>query len=389
MSDTVENEQGPGSGDTRTVEEREEAAEARADLVAGQDDAVPGRSGEDVRRRGTEWVLLLVALGIGLLVATLSSGFDKPSTFVTQAVIVAAVVFILGNWLVSRVVEGPRKGMDKLVTSLVYTAFILAIIPLVSIIYTVVRFGYRRFDVAFFTETLRGVIGEGGGAAHAIIGTLIVTGITALISVPIGLMTAIYLVEYGKGPLARAITFLVDIMTGIPSIVAGLFAVALFTLITSDPGYKSGLGGAIALSLLMIPIVVRSCEEMLRLVPDRLRQSALALGVPKWLTIIKVVIPTAIAGIAAGVTISVARVIGETAPLLLIAGLTTRTNTDATEGLMPTLPVYVYYQYTQPGVPPAPAQDRAWAGALTLILIVMLLNLGARAIARIFAPKTR
>ena len=166
--------------------------------------------------------------------------------------------------------------------------------------------------------TLRGVIG-GGGIYHAIVGTLVDHRRRRVISVPIGLMTAIYLVEYGGGSCAGALTFLVDVMTGIPSIVAGLFAYALFVLFFG-PGIRMGMGGSVALSVLMIPIVVRSCEEMLKLVPDDLREASYALGVPKWRTIIKVVLPTAFAGIVTGVILAIARIIGETAPLLVTPG---------------------------------------------------------------------
>ncbi|WP_140170517.1 PstA family ABC transporter permease, partial [Salmonella enterica] len=139
-----------------------------------------------------------------------------------------------------------------------------------------------------------------------IMGTLVITAFTSLIAVPIGLMTAIYLVEYGTGRLKRMITFLVDVMTGIPSIVAGLFAYALFALFLG-PGIRLGAAGAVALAVLMIPVVVRSAEEVLKLVPNELREAAYALGVPKWRTIVKVVIPTAMAGLATGVTLAIAR----------------------------------------------------------------------------------
>ena len=172
-------------------------------------------------------------------------------------------------------------------------------------------------------------------------------------------------------------------MTGIPSIVAGLFAFSLFTLIFG-PAYRAGIMGAVALSLLMTPVVIRSVEEMLRLVPNELREASLALGVPKWLTIVKVVLRTSIAGIVTGVMLSIARVIGETAPLLLTVGLITQVNWDLFDGRMATLPVFAYRQYEQGGV----GIDRAWAAALTLILIVMLLNLIARLISRLFSPKT-
>ena len=228
---------------------------------------------------------------------------------------------------------------------------------------------------------MRGVVGEGGGGYHAIMGTLIITALAALMSIPVGLLTAIYLVEYGKGRLARAITFFVDVMTGIPSIVAGLFAFALFALFFG-PGVRMGFAGAVALSVLMIPVVVRATEEMLKIVPNELREAAYALGTPKWRTIIKVVIPTSIAGIASGITLAIARVIGETAPLLIIAGLTTALNFNPFDGRMATLPVFAYTSYAAPGVPREPYLDRAWAAALVLIIIVLALNLLARLIAR-------
>ena len=194
--------------------------------------------------------------------------------------------------------------------------------------------------------------------------------------------------EYGAGhKVARAITFLVDVMTGIPSIVAGLFAYALFALVFG-PGVRMGIGGSVALSLLMIPIVVRSCEEMLKLVPDELREASYALGVPKWRTIVKVVLPTAMAGIITGVMLAVARVIGETAPLLIIAGSTDSVNLNLFGERMMTLPVFIYYSYTQPGVPAEFGQARAWGAALVLIVIVMALNLLARLLGRLFSPKT-
>jgi phosphate transport system permease protein len=203
----------------------------------------------------------------------------------------------------------------------------------------------------------------------------------------VGLLTAIYLVEYGRGPLKRWITFLVDVMTGIPSIVAGLFAYALFVLFFG-PGVRMGFAGAVALSVLMIPVVVRSSEEVLKLVPNELREASYALGVPKWRTVVKVVLPTALAGLGTAVTLAIARVIGETAPLLVTVGITNATNNDPFDGRMATLPVYAYYQLTQPGVPPENGIDRAWTAALVLIVIVLVLNLIARLISRIFAPKS-
>jgi phosphate transport system permease protein len=301
--------------------------------------------------------------------------------------ILAFLVNLVAITVISRRVEGPRRGTDRMVTTLVYGAFTLAMLPLASLVWTVLNRGHKGLSLDFFTHTMRGVIGEGGGIGHAIVGTLLVTALAALISIPIGLMAAIYLVEYGRGALARWVTFLVDVMTGIPSIVAGLFAYALF-VIFYGPGVRMGAAGSVALSVLMIPVVVRSSEEMLKLVPNELREAAFALGVPRWRTILKVVLPTAVAGIATGITLSIARVIGETAPLLIVAGLTTSMNTNLFSGRMTTLPVFAYNSYASPGFPPQPGTDRAWSAALVLIAIVMALNLIARVISRMFAPKT-
>jgi phosphate transport system permease protein len=307
-----------------------------------------------------------------------------------NVVVLVPLVALVGTLVVvvtSRVVEGGRKATDRFVTCLVYGAFLLAMVPLVSLVWTVLSKGLERLDGEFFNSSMVGVVGPGGGAYHAIFGTLIITGITALMSVPVGLLTAIYLVEYGRGPLKRWITFLVDVMTGIPSIVAGLFAYALFVLFFG-PGVRMGFAGAVALSVLMIPVVVRSSEEVLKLVPNELREASYALGVPKWRTVVKVVLPTALAGLGTAVTLAIARVIGETAPLLVTVGLTNATNNDPFDGRMATLPVYAYYQLTQPGVPPENGIDRAWTAALVLIAIVLVLNLIARLISRVFAPRT-
>ncbi|MGY1707890.1 phosphate ABC transporter permease PstA [Geodermatophilus sp. SYSU D00758] len=320
--------------------------------------------------------------------AAVAAGLELLGDFnIALFVVYAVVLGTLALYLASRVTEGRRKATDRLVTAVVSSAFGLAMVPLVSLVWEVVGRGIVRFDGEFFGSSLVGIIGEGGGAYHAIFGTLIITALTTLISVPIGLMTAIYLVEYARGRLKRAITFFVDVMTGIPSIVAGLFAYALFVLFFG-PGVRLGIMGAVALSVLMIPVVVRSAEEVLKLVPNELREASYALGVPKWRTIVKVVIPTAIAGLGTGVTLAIARVVGETAPLLVTVGITNATNFDPFDGRMATLPVYAYYQLTQPGVPPEFAIDRAWTAALLLIMLVMGLNVVARLISRFFAPKT-
>ncbi|MCI7552232.1 MAG: phosphate ABC transporter permease PstA [Actinomycetaceae bacterium] len=281
-----------------------------------------------------------------------------------------------------------RRVTNAVAGTLIITAFVLALIPLLSLLYTVVREGWATMTGSgFFTATTFGSSQAGAitGAGHAIAGTLIITGITALIAVPLGILTAIYLVEYGKGPFARMITFLVDVMTGIPSIVAGLFAAAAIPLINlalfGHTEFKSGFMGAVALVVLMTPIVVRNTEEMLRLVSQELREASYALGTTRARTILSVVLRTSASGITSGIVIAIARIIGESAPLLITAGTTDAYNYNLFAGQMLTLPVYVYNQYTRGN------QAEAWAGALLLIAIVLLLNLLARWIAQSFAPK--
>ncbi|MEV1249853.1 phosphate ABC transporter permease PstA [Nonomuraea sp. NPDC049750] len=277
-----------------------------------------------------------------------------------------------------------RRIKDRVVQGLVYLAFALAVVPLVSVLWLVIKNGLGRFDLDFLTHSMRniGARDAGGGAYHAIIGTLEQVLLASLISVPIGLLTAIYLVEYGNGGrLSRYISFFVDVMTGVPSVVAGLFILAFWVLFLGQP--FSGFAGALALSILMMPTVVRSAEEMLRLVPNDLREASYALGVAKWRTIMKVVLPTALTGIITGVMLAVARVAGETAPLLLTVFFTDSINNDPFSGPQMGLPLFVF---DQAGRPNDTAVDRAWTGALTLILIVMLLNLVARLIARWRAP---
>ena len=302
-------------------------------------------------------------------------------------VVASLVLYVVGTYVTSRVVEDRRQAKDRVATALVTSAFALITLPLVSVVWTVVERGSARFDAAFFTETMSGVVGEGGGGYQAIVGTVIITSLTAAFSIPFGVFTAIYLVEYGgSSRFSRAVTAMVDVMTGIPSIVAGLFAYALFVVI-DGPGHRSGLAGAVALTLLMTPVVVRATEEMLRLVPNELREASYALGVPKWKTIAKVVIPTAIAGILTGIVLAIARVIGETAPLLVTASVIQGANYDPLEGRMATLPVFAYNSYAFPSLPREASIDRAWTAALVLVLIVALLFTTARILSSILKPK--
>ncbi len=210
----------------------------------------------------------------------------------------------------------------------------------------------------------------------------------SVISVPIGIMAAIYLNEYGRGKLRRALTFFVDVMTGIPSIVAGLFAYALFAIFLG-PGIRLGVMGAVALSVLMIPIVIRTAEEVLKIVPNHLREAAYALGTPKWKTIVKIVLPTAFAGLVTGVMIAIARIVGETAPLLVTTGVVDSINTNPFQGRMQNLAVYAYSEYRTPGIDKQASYDRAWAAAMTLIVIVMVLNIVARLVYRRYKTEIR
>lgn len=280
-----------------------------------------------------------------------------------------------------------RRSVNTVMMALIAGAFVLAMIPLCSLVFEVAKRGIPGLSAEFFTEDARGVVG-GGGAAHAIVGTLVITGVATVISVPIGIMAAIYLNEYGTGRLRRALTFFVDVMTGIPSIVAGLFAYALFELFFG-PGIRLGVMGSVALSLLMIPIVIRSAEEILKIVPNHLREAAYALGTPKWKVITKIVLPTAFAGLVTGVMIAIARIVGETAPLLVTTGVVDSMNSDPFNGRMQNLAVYAYNEYRSPGVMKQAAYDKAWAAALTLIAIVMLLNVVARLIYRRYKTEIR
>jgi phosphate transport system permease protein len=272
-----------------------------------------------------------------------------------------------------------RKLKDRIVLVLVYAAFILAVIPLISVLWTVVKRGLSRLDMTFLTHSMNavGAADPGGGAYHAIIGTLEQVALAGLMAIPIGVLTAIYLVEYGRnGALARAISFFVDVMTGVPSIVAGLFILAFWLL---GLGFEfMGFAGSLGLAILMLPVVVRSAEEMLKLVPNDLREASYALGVPRWRTICFVILPTALTGIITGVMLAIARVMGETAPLILTVFVTTAINNNPFKDPQMALPLFIW---DQAGRPNDTAIARAWAAALTLIVIIMLLNLVARLIA--------
>jgi phosphate transport system permease protein len=268
-----------------------------------------------------------------------------------------------------------RKIKDKLATVLFASAFAVATIPLVWVLFTVLERGVKAVvGQGWWSKSLAGVLPDqfAGGVYHAIYGTVLQAGIAALLSVPLGIMAAIYLVEYGRGIFARATTFMVDILAGVPSIVAALFVFALWI---STLGFQqSAFAVSLALVLLMLPVVVRNTEEMLKLVPDELREASYALGIPKWKTILRVVVPTALPGIISGLLLALARVMGETAPVLVLVGYARSINYDAFNGNMASLPLLIYTELTNPE---AAGRARVWGAALTLILIVGALYLAA------------
>jgi phosphate transport system permease protein len=302
-------------------------------------------------------------------------------------VVGSLALFLIGLAIASTAVEGGRAARNRVATALIYSAFILALLPLVSVVATLINKGVARLDGEFFNNSMRNITAfdAGGGAYHAIIGTLEQVGIATVLTVPLGVAGAIYTVEYGKGRLANTIRFFVDVMTGIPSVVAGLFILAFWVLIVSPnlspdgrPFY-SGFAAALALSVLMLPTVTRSTEEMLRLVPTALREGAYALGIPKWKTIMRIVLPTALPGIVTGIMLAVARAAGETAPVLLVALGTAGRNFDPFHGPQESLSIFIYDQATSASKY-APA--RAWTAALTLVALVLTLTIAAKLLSR-------
>jgi phosphate transport system permease protein len=335
-------------------------------------------------RRLPRWspaAIALLAIGLGSGIGA-AAGWRSH----TQWGLLAALLFVLGTYALTSAVEGRRQAKDRVATSLIWVCFILAVVPLVSLAWTTVSRGAKLFNGYFLTHSMGGLtnLQTGGGVYHALLGTLEQVGIATLIAAPIGLLTAVYLVEYGRGRLASAVTFFVDVMTGIPSIVAGLFVLAFWNI---GLGFgPSGFAGSMALAILMMPVVVRSTEEMLKLVPNELREASLAMGVPKWRTVLRVVLPTAIGGIATGVMLAIARIAGETAPVMLLVFGNPLINPNPFSGAQDSLPLFVWEQYKLGNVA---SVDRAWAGALTLIAFVMILNLVARGIARWKAPRKK
>lgn len=289
-------------------------------------------------------------------------------------------------------VSAARKAKNALATVLMWLSFLIAVAPLVWVLYTVIANGIKRLPYSnWWGQDFGSVLSDevGGGVLHAIIGTLEQGLVCAIISVPLGLLVAIYLVEYGRNTrLAKITTFMVDILSGVPSIVAALFIYALWITTFGLP--RSGFAVSLALVLLMIPVVVRSAEEMLRIVPDDLREASYALGVPKWKTIVKIVLPTAMSGIISGVMMALARVMGETAPLLVLVGYSAYVNWDLFSDGQASLPLLMNTERATNSMEPGSVGfDRIWGAALTLVLIIALINLIATVVSRLVAPKKK
>ncbi|MGO9506331.1 MAG: phosphate ABC transporter permease PstA [Mycobacterium sp.] len=284
-----------------------------------------------------------------------------------------------------------RRIANNVAKVLVTLSMGVALTPLVWVLWSVIGKGFKAVTSRdWWTQSQAGVTAfvAGGGAYHAVVGTVLQGLLCVAIAIPIGLFVAIYLVEYGgDSVLARLVSFAVDILTGVPSVVAALFIYALWVETFGLP--RSQLAVALALVLLMLPVIVRATEEMLRIVPVDLREASYALGVPKWKTIARVVIPTGLSGIVTGIFLAVARVLGETAPLLILVGYSRAINFDVGSGSMASLPGMMYDEVAAgAGTNPVPT-DRLWGAALTLILVIAVINIGARAAARRFAPTSR
>lgn len=280
-----------------------------------------------------------------------------------------------------------RRIKNNIAASFFVMSFVIALVPLVWLLWVVIKRGsYAIVQPGWWSHSLRGVLPEqfAGGVYHAIYGTVVQAAVAALLAVPLGLMTAVYLAEYRSGRLARFTSFMVDVLAGLPSIVAALF---IFSLWIATIGFEqSAFAVSLALVLLMLPIVVRSAEEMLKLVPDDLREASYALGIPKWKTIVRIVLPVAMPGIISGVLLAVARVMGETAPVLVLVGYSRSINVDIFNGNMASLPLLIYSELNNPE---HAGFLRVWGAALTLIIVVAVVYLAAAVANRVIAIRRR
>jgi phosphate transport system permease protein len=280
-----------------------------------------------------------------------------------------------------------RRIKNKIAATFFLVSFGIALVPLIWVLWVVVeRGGYAITRPGWWSHSLRGVLPEqfSGGVYHALYGTVVQAAVAAIIAVPLGFMTAVYLAEYRSGRLAKFTTFMVDVLAGLPSIVAALF---IFSLWIATMGFEqSAFAVSLALVLLMLPVVVRSSEEMLRLVPQDLREASYALGIPKWKTIMRIVVPVAMPGIITGVLLSIARVMGETAPVLVLVGYSRSINFDIFNGNMASLPLLIYSELNNPE---HAGFLRVWGAALTLIIVVAVVYLVAALANRLITIRRR
>ena len=286
--------------------------------------------------------------------------------------------------------SGLRAVKNNIATILIWTAFLIALIPLVWIMWTVLSKGlHTMLSITWWQKDQSGIGAPGfdhniRGARHAIVGTLLIALCTSIIAIPIAVMTAIYLVEYGRSTLIKTVSFMVDIMSGIPSIVAALFVYAAW--VTFRGLRLIPICASFALALLMVPIVTRSTEEILKLVPNELREASYALGIPKWKTIVRVILPTSLSGIVTGALLGFARVAGETAPLLLLATYTQFLNQNPFSGNMAALPTLINTSVSNMSNDLVSA-DRVWGAACTLILLVLVINITGRMVSHFIKVK--
>jgi phosphate transport system permease protein len=274
-----------------------------------------------------------------------------------------------------------RRRRDRIARGSILAATILALIPLLLFVYYLLSKGLSSWSWSFFTTDPTGNTffknSTIGGIESAILGTIEIVALASALAIPIGIGVAVWLVEYGRtGWFANTVRFFVDVLTGVPSIIFGLFV--YIALIIGTGSSYAGYKGSLALALLMLPVVIRSAEVVLLLVPSALREAALALGAPRWRVIGSIVLPTALPGMVTGVLLAIARAAGETAPLLFTAGATFKTTTSL-GGFMNSLPVQIYNDVTSPTTA---VVDRAWGAALTLVVMILILNLIARAVSR-------
>lgn len=341
-----------------------------------------------VTRRLPRGAALIMVAGAVAAAAALRTGLGWTGWMTTAAAAVVLHIVALTAW--SLLAEGRRHAADRAAHIVISACLVAAATPLVLILGYIAVNGWRVLSTDFLTHSMAGVTGNrpGGGIYHALLGTLEQVGLATVVAVPLGMLTAIYLVELGRGRFAKAVTFFVDVMNGVPSIVAGLF---VFTVLLLGFGMRPfGAAGSIALVILMLPIVIRSAEEMIRLVPADLREASYALGVPKWRTVLRVVLPTALSGLVTGALLAVSRIVGETAPLVLLVGYASQINGNPFDGDQASLPVMIWDQLgKRSGNAGAFSEPRAWGAALVLVLLVLLLNIGARLLSRYLTRNQR